>query len=248
MNNIPGYSRWCIFLITALLAGCQPAENSDQRANPKQEVENPDPSTDSRNKKDRIYVVFFGNSLTAGYGLEESESFTALVQERTDSLGWPVEIINAGLSGETTSNGKNRIDWVLRQPIDIFVLELGGNDALRGLDVTNVRQNLEAIIKKVRQKSPDTRIVIAGMEAPPNMGPDYVQAFESIYPELAEKYDTELIPRFLKDVGGVPELNMEDRIHPNAEGQKILFRNVWEVLKPVIQNEMKSTDGYSGSN
>ncbi|WP_235294789.1 arylesterase [Portibacter lacus] len=178
--------------------------------------------------------MFFGNSLTAGYGLEEGQDFPSILRRRVDSLGLEYEVINAGLSGETTSNGMERISWVLREPVDIFMLELGANDMLRGTSVKATDENLRAILDIVQEKSPEAKIVIAGMQAPPNMGADYVNVFNSIFPKLAEDYDAALIPFFLEGVAGDPSLNLPDRKHPNIEGQKIVAENVWEVIEPLL--------------
>lgn len=180
------------------------------------------------------YILFFGNSLTAGYGLDEDQSFPSLIQQRIDSLGLPYQVINGGLSGETSAGGLNRIEWVLRQQIDVFVLELGPNDALRGLDLKSTEASLRGILDAVLKKYPDIPIIIAGMEAPPNMGAEYTTAFRNIYSKIAKDYNARLIPFLLEGVGGKPELNLPDRMHPNAEGQKIVRENVWRVLKEVI--------------
>lgn len=179
-------------------------------------------------------ILFFGNSLTAGYGLDTEEAFPALVQDRLDSLGLQYTAINSGLSGETTSGGLNRLNWVLNQDIAVFVLELGANDGLRGLPLKETRSNLQAMIDLVRSKNADTRILLAGMQIPPNLGPDYTREFKTMYKDLAEKNDIELIPFLLEGVAGIPELNLEDGIHPTAEGQKIVMENVWEVLRNVL--------------
>jgi acyl-CoA thioesterase-1 len=144
-------------------------------------------------------------------------------------------VINSGLSGETTAGGRSRINWVLHQKIDVFVLELGANDGLRGIPLKETRENLQAIIDIVRDKEPDVTIVLAGMQLPPNMGQVYINEFKAIFPELAEKNKIELIPFILQDVGGIPELNQEDGIHPTIEGQKIVANNVWAVLGKVIE-------------
>ena len=183
----------------------------------------------------RKYILFFGNSLTAGYGLDEDQSFPSLIQDRIDSLKLPFQVINGGLSGETSAGGLNRIDWVLRQQIDVFVLELGPNDALRGLDLKSTEANLRGILDEVLKKYPDIPIIIVGMEAPPNMGAEYTSAFRKIFPTLANDYHAHLIPFLLDGVGGIPELNLPDRMHPNAEGQKIVRENVWKVLKEVLK-------------
>ena len=191
--------------------------------------------TDEMVVKDTVKtIVFFGNSITAGYGLEMSEAFPALIQRKIDSLALPYKVVNAGVSGETSSGGDGRIDWVLRQPVDVFVLELGGNDGLRGIPVTETRKNLQSIIDKVKAKNPAVKIIIAGMQIPPNMGKQYTGEFRSMYPELAKKNDIALIPFLLEGVGGEAKFNQDDGIHPTAEGQKILAQNVWEVLKGVL--------------
>ncbi|WP_189603284.1 arylesterase [Salinimicrobium marinum] len=183
-------------------------------------------------------ILFFGNSLTAGLGVESEEAFPALIQEKLDSLRLDFEVVNAGLSGETTAGGRNRIDWVLNQDVEVFVLELGANDGLRGVPVEETKRNLQAIINTVREKNPDTQIILAGMQMPPNMGKDYTSRFSNIFPELAEENEVHLIPFLLENVGGIAELNQNDGIHPTAEGQKILAENVWDVLEPIVEEKM----------
>lgn len=182
-------------------------------------------------------ILFFGNSLTAGYGVEPSQAFSALIANRIDSLGLPYTVVNAGLSGETSAGGKGRIGWVMRQPVAVFVLELGGNDGLRGIDLKSTRQNLQAIIDTVRQKSPQAKIVLAGMQIPPNLGPDYTRSFRQLYPELAKANQAILIPFLLQGVGGVARLNQADGIHPTVEGHKIVATTVWQTLEPVLRQE-----------
>jgi acyl-CoA thioesterase I len=181
-------------------------------------------------------ILFFGNSLTAGYGVEPSQAFPALIQNKIDSLGLPYRVVNAGVSGETSSGGNSRIDWILKQPVDVFVLELGANDGLRGVPVAETKRNLQSIIDKVKAKYPDVELVLAGMQVPPNMGPQYTSEFQDIFPELAKKNDMELIPFLLEGVGGEAKLNLEDGIHPTAEGHKIVAENVWEVLEGEIRS------------
>ncbi len=180
-------------------------------------------------------ILFFGDSITAGHGIDENEAFPALIQQRIDSLGWNYKVVNGGLSGETSAGGLRRIDWMLRQPVDVFVLELGGNDGLRGVDLSTTKDNLQKIIDKVREKYPDATIVLAGMQVPPNLGQEYTEEFREMYPELAEKNNTELVPFLLEGVGGNKELNQSDGIHPTAEGHKVLAENIWEVLKPILE-------------
>jgi acyl-CoA thioesterase-1 len=185
----------------------------------------------------RKTILFFGDSLTAGYGLDDpaGEAFPGLIQARLDEAGLPYRVVNAGLSGETTAGGLRRVDWILRQPVDIFVLGLGGNDGLRGVPVGASRENLEAIIGRVRARNPSVRIVLAGMQMPPSMGPDYTRAFAAMYPEIADKTGATLIPFLLEGVGGVPAFNLPDGIHPNAEGHRKVADVVWDVLNPLLQ-------------
>ena len=179
-------------------------------------------------------IVFFGNSITAGYGLDPSESFPSLIQARIDSLRLPYIVINAGVSGETSADGLSRIDWILRQPVSIFILELGGNDGLRGLPAEATYKNLDAIINKVKTKFPDAKIIIAGIQVPPNMGETYAVKFRAIFPQLAKKNKVLLLPFILEGVGGIPNLNQKDGIHPNVKGEKIVTENVWKILKGIL--------------
>ncbi len=173
-------------------------------------------------------IIFFGNSLTAGYGLEPSEAFPALIQNKLDSLNLNYKVVNAGVSGETTSGGNSRIDWILRQPIDVFVLELGANDGLRGIPLKETKNNLQSMINKVTIAYPNAKIILAGMQIPPNMGIQYTTEFRNIYPELAKKNNITLIPFILEGVGGEAKLNQEDGIHPTAEGHKVIAENLWK--------------------
>lgn len=180
-------------------------------------------------------ILFFGNSLTAGYGVEPSEAFPALIQNTIDSLQLGYKVINAGVSGETSSGGNSRVSWILRQPVDVFVLELGGNDGLRGIPLTETRKNLQAIIDQVKAKYPDAKLVLAGMQIPPNMGRQYATDFRQIFPDLAAKNNMAIIPFLLQGVGGEVKLNQQDGIHPTAEGHKIVAANVWNVLKDICR-------------
>jgi acyl-CoA thioesterase-1 len=218
------YAAVLLFGLTACNSG-----TTDKKAAARQDNSTAKPAAAARKN-----IVFFGNSLTAAYQLSPEQGFVALIQRKIDSLGLVYNCVNAGLSGETTADGKNRVDWVLQQPMDVFVLELGGNDALRGLPVKESKENLQAIIDKVRAKYPDAKIVIAGMLAPPNLGPAYTNAFHDMYPALAKSNRTALIPFLLDGVGGIPSLNLQDGIHPNPEGQKIVANTVWKVLKPAL--------------
>jgi acyl-CoA thioesterase-1 len=180
-------------------------------------------------------ILFFGNSLTAGMGLDPEEAFPALIGQKIDSARLGYTVVNAGLSGETTAGGRSRIGWVLRQPVDFFILELGANDGLRGLPLADTRRNLQAIIDTVRQKSPQAQIILAGMQMPPNLGKAYAKDFQNIYPELAQKNNAVLIPFLLEGVAGHVELNQKDGIHPTAKGDRIIAKTVWGVLLPLLK-------------
>ncbi len=179
-------------------------------------------------------ILFLGDSLTAGYGLYPEEAYPALIQEKIEKAGLPYRVVNAGLSGDTTAGGLRRTDWLLRQKVDILVLALGANDGLRGLTVESTRQNLEAIIERMRSKNPEVKILLAGMQIPPNLGAEHTTAFREIYPSLAEKNDVGLIPFLLEGVAADPELNQADRIHPNVQGQEIVAKTVWHYLEDLL--------------
>jgi acyl-CoA thioesterase-1 len=193
-------------------------------------------STDSTKtvQQERKKLVFFGNSLTAGYGLDPEEAFPARTQVKIDSLNLGYEVINAGLSGETSAGGLTRIDWILQQKPDVFVLELGANDGLRGIPVAETRKNLQGILDKVKAANPEVKLVVAGMMVPPNMGPEYARDFQSIYPELAKSNKAVLIPFLLEGVGGEPMLNLADGIHPTAEGHQMVANAIWLYIQPLL--------------
>ncbi|MEX8546642.1 MAG: arylesterase [Mucilaginibacter sp.] len=178
-------------------------------------------------------ILFFGNSLTAGYGLDDpqNDAFPSVIQQTIDSLKLPYKVVNGGLSGETSSDGKNRINWLLRQPVDVFVLELGANDGLRGIPVAETEANLQAIIDQVKAKYPKAKLVMTGMQVPPNMGGTYASDFGKVFPRLAKKNNMALVPFLLENVAGNRDLNQRDGIHPTAKGAKIVAQNVWQVLK-----------------
>lgn len=186
-------------------------------------------------------IVFVGTSLTAGFGVGPELAYPALIQQMIDSAGLPFRIDNAGISGETSAGGLRRIDWSLQQPTAVLVLELGANDALRGLDPEIVERNLDAVLKRARDLHPRIDIVLLGMEAPPNLGDDYTRRFRDIYTRLARRHDTALVPFLLDGVAGDPARNLDDGIHPNVEGQRIVAENVWEVLAPIIETHVLDT-------
>ena len=224
-------SKSCIFLFLTLFISCGDSARKEEKREDQETVT----SENAEKENEEKVILFFGNSLTAGMGLDTEEAFPAVIQEKIDSLDLPYQVVNAGLSGETTASGRNRVDWVLNQQVDIFVLELGANDGLRGIPLEETRRNLQAIIDTVREENPEAEIVLAGMQIPPNLGEEYTRGFRNIFPELAEKNNIELIPFLLEDVAGNPALNQQDGIHPTAEGYEIVAENVWEVLKPMLK-------------
>ena len=219
-------------IIVALIILFSSCTNNEKTEDDKQNQNNTVKETTPVTKKKTI--VFYGNSLTAGYGLSPEQAFPAHIQKKIDSLGLPYQVINAGVSGETSSGGKTRIDWMLQQPVDIFVLELGANDGLRGIPLSETKKNLQEIIDKVKAKYPDTKLVFAGMQIPPSMGQAYTTEFKNIYTELAEKNQMTLIPFLLEGVGGETHLNQRDGIHPTAEGHLIVAENVWRELHDLL--------------
>lgn len=179
-------------------------------------------------------ILFYGDSLTAGYGLSIDEAFPSIIEKELNKGSVKVKAINAGLSGETSAGGLSRIDWVLKQPLDIFVLELGANDGLRGLPIDQTRKNLQGIIDKVKQRYPNAKIVMTGMMVPPNMGTKYSNEFKVIYPELAKKNNATLMPFLLEDVAGDEKLNQADGIHPTAKGHEIVAKKLAAVLMKIL--------------
>lgn len=179
-------------------------------------------------------IVFFGDSITAGYGIPIESAFPALIRKKIEEAGLNYQVVNAGLSGETTAGGLNRIDWILRSKTDVFVLELGGNDGLRGLSMEESEKNLKAMIEKVRKVNPKAEVILAGMQIPPNLGQEYTSKFKSLFPDVAKEMGTKLIPFLLEGVGGDPKLNLSDGIHPNQKGHEIVAETVWGYLKPLL--------------
>jgi len=221
--------------ISFLGLGCQPEAKQASEVSNTSVAETEPASVEETNEP---VILFFGNSLTAGYGLDPSEAFSSVIERKLDSLGLTYQVVNAGLSGETTASGNTRLDWVLeRQPVDVFVLELGANDGLRGISTEETRKNLNTMIDKVQEMYPEAQIILSGMMVPPNMGPEYATEFQKIFPEVAKNQNVALIPFLLEDVAGEPELNLPDGIHPTAEGHRIVANNVWEVLYPLLKVE-----------
>lgn len=229
-RNIPQVVlKGVLGLLFLVLFGCGTAEGNKKTLN------QPKKASNTNNQVAKKTILCFGNSLTEGYGLKEKESYPALLQQKIDSLGLNYEVVNAGLSGETTTGGKNRLGWVLKGNIDIFILELGANDGLRGIPITETEKNLQEMIDTVKSKLPTTEIVLAGMQIPPNLGQQYTSEFKAIYPRLATKNSIHLIPFLLQNVAGNSKLNQPDGIHPTAEGTKIVVENVWEVIYPLVK-------------
>jgi acyl-CoA thioesterase-1 len=179
-------------------------------------------------------VLFFGDSLTSGYGVGKDNAFPARVQARADSLQCSARIVNAGLAGETTAGGLRRVDWILQQPVDVFVLELGGNDGLRGVPLAETERNLQGIIDRVGKKAPAARLVIVGVRLPPNLGPDYTEGFHAIFSRLAKANDAGFIPRLLHGVSGDRQLMNRDGLHPNVAGHRRVAQTVWLELAPLL--------------
>lgn len=238
MNNRSFPYHYILFpILSFILAACGNNESKKQ-VNITDTVAKTDST--AKNSAKVKNILFFGTSLTAGLGVDPDQAYPALIQEKLDSLKLPYKVINAGLSGETSADGKSRINWLLRQPVDIFVLELGANDGLRGIDVKQTEGNLQSIIDQVKKKYPNAKLVIAGMQMPPSMGSKYTIPFKSLFPSLAENNHMALIPFLLQGVGGVPALIQEDGLHPTAKGHHVLAENVWSVLKNQIDSSSPS--------
>jgi acyl-CoA thioesterase-1 len=182
-------------------------------------------------------IVFLGDSITAGFGVDLADAYPSLIQTNLTAAGLPYQAVNAGVSGDTTADGLRRMDWLLRRPIDILFVALGGNDGLRGIAPDVTRKNLQGIIDKARKRYPNVEIVVAGMQMPPNMGEDYLRDFRAVFPGVASANHAELVPFLLADVGGVPEMNQPDHIHPSPAGHKKVAANVWKTLLPLLKKE-----------
>lgn len=231
--------QFFLFLIvTPLFFSCnsstsENADNSNTETNAPKAIKEESANANDSKKKN---ILFFGDSLTAGYGLEDEigMAYPQIIQDKIDSLGLNYRVINAGLSGETTATGANRVGWVLKQHVDIFVLELGGNDALRGVKPAETEKNLQSIIDKVNEKYPDAKVVVAGMEAPPTMGSRYTSEFRQVFQNIAKANEVVLIPFLLDKVGGIAKYNQPDGIHPTEEGHLLVAETVWDYLKEVL--------------
>ena len=225
--------QWAVLtiLIGTLLSSCNSSPQDRVSSQP-----TANHTTTPENNTAMKTILFYGNSITAGYGLDPNQAFPAHIQQRLDSLGLPYQVVNAGLSGETTTGGLTRLDWVLdQQPVDVFVLELGANDGLRGINPEESQKNLQAILNRVKDTYPQAQLVITGMESPPNMGSDYTQQFRSMFRELAQANpQATFVPFILEGVAGNPALNLGDGIHPTAEGHRLVAQHLWSFLAPLF--------------
>ncbi len=220
-----------VFMSITVLFGC----GETSKVNEEKENQSKDQTiSEEKEKTSNDVILCFGNSLTEGYGLKPEEAYPALLQKKVDDAGYNYQVVNAGISGETTSGGKNRLSWVLKENVKVFILELGANDGLRGIPLSETKQNLQAVIDTVKAKVSSAKIVLAGMQIPPNMGQEYTDEFKEIFPALADSNQISLIPFLLEGVAGDPKLNQEDGIHPTAEGTKIVIENVWKVIEPLL--------------
>jgi acyl-CoA thioesterase-1 len=200
------------------------------------------PQQQSSEEQNTVTILVVGDSLSAGYGLSPKQAWPALVEEKLKREGWNVRVQNAGVSGDTTSGGLRRISWVLQDCPDILILELGANDALRGIPLDATRTNLREMISRARKTCPDVKIVLAGMLVPPNLGPDYTREFREIFPDLARAEKVDLIPFLLERVAGRPEFNLPDGIHPNARGHEIVADTVLKHLRPLLAGRSTSAE------
>jgi acyl-CoA thioesterase-1 len=193
---------------------------------------------------ERPVVLFLGTSLTAGLGLEPEEAYPALIQQRIDSAGFKYRVVNAGVSGETSAGALRRVDWLFREPVAVLVVETGANDGLRGLPPDSLQANIQTIFDRARQLQPSPQLVLLGMRMPPNYGREYAQRFQEVYQDLARRNGAALVPFLLEGVGGIPNLNQPDGIHPTAEGQRRIAETVWRVLEPLLK-KAERTEGLS---
>ncbi len=238
-----GMVRACAALVCVLAVGCGSSERTPRSDAAVGQAGSQQTPAEHRvaERQDRPRIVVLGDSLTAGLGLPIDEAYPALLQRRVTEKGWNYEVVNAGVSGDTSAGGLARLDWALAGDVRILVLALGANDGLRGLPTDAMESNLAAIIERAQQRG--IRVVLAGMEAPPNWGPQYIRAFHMVYPSLARKYGLPLVPFLLANVAGIERLNQRDGIHPTAEGDRIVADNVWRVLEPVVDQQAAGSKG-----
>jgi acyl-CoA thioesterase-1 len=229
-----------VVLLSAIAMACGgngAARDTTSTTKPASPPENPAaaPDTTPGTLDDRRTILFLGTSLTAGLGLEPDSAYPQQIQRKIDASGLPYQVVNAGVSGETSAGLLRRLDWVLRRPADVIVVEIGANDGLRGLSVDATRATIGQVLARIRRERPDATILLAQMEAPPNLGQQYTSAFSAMFPDLAREHGATLIPFLLEGVAGVSRLNQNDGIHPNDAGERIVADNVWRVLQPLLQ-------------
>jgi acyl-CoA thioesterase I len=225
--------RIIVALATLTLTACE-AEPNEGQASAAAAVERDAPGGTETARDGARTILFVGTSLTAGYGVGDDVAYPAIIQQKIDSAGLPFRVVNAGISGETSAGGLRRIEWSLQQPVDVLVLELGANDGLRALDPDVMRDNIDEIIRRTRTRYPDAAVVLVGMEAPPNLGAAYTTRFRAAFQDLAREHDAALVPFLLDGVAGEASLNIQDGIHPNADGHRMLAATVWRTLQPVL--------------
>ena len=224
---IPSYVP--VFVLVAGLVGCEHPSREPRES-----------TTPQISAAERPSVLFLGTSLTAGLGLEPEQAYPALIQQKIDSAGFAFRVVNAGVSGETSAGARRRVDWLLREPTAVLVLETGANDGLRGLPPDSLRANIQAVFDRTKALSPPPKLVLVGMRVPPNYGRVYTERFQAVYSEVADRNGAALVPFLLEGVGGVPRLNQPDGIHPTAEGQRVIAETVWRVLEPVLREAEKA--------
>jgi acyl-CoA thioesterase-1 len=214
-----------IFLAGLTITGCSTGESTQtESASPHSVAAEPTPI--------RPKIVALGDSLTAGYGMSKDTAYPAILQERLEAEGFDYEVVNAGVSGDTSAGGLSRLDWALDGDVKVLIVALGGNDGLRGLPVSGLKTNLATIIERAQERG--AAVILAGMEAPPNQGDDFTSAFRNTFKELAEEYEVVFFPFLLEDVAGRSELNLPDGIHPNPDGARIIAENIWGYLEPLL--------------
>lgn len=237
LNRIQYRSLFChvglLIAMNLLAIGCSSRDSAQRSTMP---ATSPTPAV-TPTPDARPVIVAFGDSLTAGFGLPEDQAYPTLLQRKVDENGYSYRVVNAGISGDTSAGGVRRIDWMIDKNAKFLILELGGNDALRGQPVSELKKNLSIIIEKAQESG--IIVILAGMEAPPNLGPEYSDEFRRAFRDLARQYKLPFIPFVLDGVGGNPELNQADGIHPNAEGEKIMTNNIWRVLEPLLKKSGK---------
>lgn len=228
-----GRLRFCLIVVTALAAGCadsaRDTRDLDANARGGERVERPAPAASTPG---RPRVVFLGDSLTAGYGLAKEQSVPSLIQKRIDDEGYNYEVVNHGVSGDTSAGGVSRLEWALSGDVRVLVLELGANDGLRGVPIETMKANLASIIAGAKKRG--VKVLLTGMEAPPNHGPVYTAEFRKVFSDLAREHDLAFVPFYLEGVAGNPGLNISDGIHPNVEGTAIVERTIWRGLEPLL--------------